>query len=64
MEKAPDAPNARTSGQPQAARKAGPVIRIAIARGANLVMTALLAEAAGDEKTIVGRGQPTPFALG
>jgi hypothetical protein len=41
----------RTSGQPQAARKAGPVIRIAIARGAKVVMPRLLAEPAGDEKT-------------
>ena len=35
----------RTSGQPQAARKAGPVIRIAIARGANVVMRAAFSRA-------------------
>ena len=44
----------RTSGQPQAARKAGPVIRIAIAIEAQkCVMPRLLAEAAGNEKAIL-----------
>ena len=44
----------RTSGQPQAARKAGPVIRIAIAIEAQkLLMPRLLAEAAGNEKAIL-----------
>jgi hypothetical protein len=52
MEKAPDAPDTRTSGQRQAAREAGPIIRIAIAKGANVVMTRLLADTARNEKTI------------
>ena len=44
----------RTSGQPQAARKAGPVIRIAIAIEAQkLLMPRLLAEAAANEKAIL-----------
>ena len=44
----------RTSGQPQAARKAGPVIRIATAIEAQkLLMPRLLPEAAGNEKAIL-----------
>ena len=52
MEKAPDAPKTRTSGQRQAAREAGPIIRIAVAKGANIVMGRLLADAAADEKAL------------
>jgi hypothetical protein len=68
-EKAPDAPKTRTSGQPQAARKAGPVIRIAVARGANVVMPRLLADHASDGKMVVGQGLAggqgaTPTAYG
>src|SRR5262249_34349430 len=51
MEKAPDALESRTSGQRQAAREAGPIIRVAIAKGAKIVMPRLLADAACDEKT-------------
>ena len=44
----------RTSGQPQAARKAGPVIRIATAiKAQKWLMTRLLAEATGNEKAIL-----------
>src|ERR671922_1656452 len=42
----------RTSGQRQAAREAGPVIRIAIAKKASVFMRRLLAEAAANEKTL------------
>jgi len=50
MEKAPDAPGVPDLRAAQAARKAGPVIRIAVAKEASVIMRRLLAEATSLEK--------------